>query len=658
MPEKKIKIEDQDAIIEHRVDEIMDPKLPDPPQKADAATGAPDVPEIDIFKDTGATSPETDESGVDSDIPRQEDKKSPQEISQETDEKIASDSSIDDSATDPIVDEIVSNESDELLKAQDAVIAKAFDSKPPTFKERIRGFFSSWWQNKTARYLTFAVVGIAIVATAVIPGSRYFVLNSAGVRAGASLTILDSTTDLPLKNVAVTASGVTKKTNQDGVVRMKGLKLGTQEMTIQQLGFAEVTRTVTLGLGSNPLGEIELKAVGTQFTFKLTDYLSGKPVANAEAASGDANAQSDDKGVVILTVGKIDKPRIDVVLTAGAYRSEKISVDTTSKQTTNVVMVNKRKEVFISKQSGKYDVYKIDIDGKNKQLLLAGVGTEREQLTLVPHATDDIVALVSSRDNKRNQEGYLLDTLTLIDINDGSKLTLEHSERIQIVDWIDDKLVYVKVKAGTSAGNAERHQLMSYDYDSTARQQLAAANYFTNIVSTKGTIYYASTLYSSPGQPFFAKVNPDNTGKQNILNANIWSIIRTDYDNLYLAGQNGWYSYALGSKEAKKMVQQPSGANESRFYLDAPDRKRAIWTESRDGKGVLLSYDADKKKDSTLASQSGLSYPLRWLDGRTVVYRVVNSQETASYAISLDGGSPRKITDVTNASGLGKWYSW
>ncbi|MDB5182096.1 MAG: hypothetical protein JWP13_859, partial [Candidatus Saccharibacteria bacterium] len=500
-------------------------------------------------------------------------------------------------------------------------------------------------------------LALAIVMAGVVPGSRYFVLNTTGVRAGASLSVLDSTTDLPLKNVSVTIGGQTVKTNQDGVARLKSLRLGQQQLTVRQLGFAKVTRNVTLGLGSNPLGEMELKAVGTQFVFKLTDYVSGKPVVNAEASSGDANAQSDEKGEIILTIGSIDSDKLDVNLTATGYRSEKVTIATTLETPTNVVMVTKRKEVFVSKQSGKYDVYKMDVDGKNKQLLLAGTGNERSQITLVPHATDEMVALVSSRDNKRNQDGYLLDTLSLIDVDDGSVLTLEHSERIQIVDWVKDRLVYVKVKAGTSAGNSERNQLMSYDYATTTRLQLAASNSFPDILSAKGTLYYVSANYYAGGQSQFVRVNPDNTGKQTLLSADVWNILRSGYDELQLTGSESWYSYRLGDSSAKKMSQAPANSNETRFYLDAPDGKRSLWTEQRDGKGVLLTYDASSKKDTTITAQSGLTYPLRWLDSRTVVYRIATQDESASYVVSLDGGSPKKITDLTNTTGLGRWYS-
>lgn len=718
--------------LEHHVDELLDPTLPDPvPVDLSKPTGAPDLPTIDIFaghddidadgiadkhakkpwkksakaeaaSDAGDQTGKLDASaGSDADgdgmvdaaesdagvgavepeeVPAKVDETivsaneppdvTSQELPKETEngitvgnataseEQLPGYPPIDEDAADEAVDEIVAKESDELLEIQDE--AAGLQAPPPAIKTprrrpSIKAFFGKWWSNKWARYGTLSLLLAGAATAGAMPASRYYLLNAGGVRVGASVTVLDSTTSLPLKNVSVTVGDKTGITNSDGVVRLKELKMGDQLLTVQQIGFAKVEHMVTLGLGSNPLGDTKLKATGIQYKFKLTDYLSDKPVQNAEINSGDANAQADDKGVVVLTLGKIEAPTLTVTITAGGYRSEKMVIDSMKSQLTNVSMVNSRKEVFISKQSGRFDLYKIDIDGKNKQLLLAGTGLERDQMTLVSHPTDGKAALVSSREDKRNGDGYLFDTLTIIDVDKGTTLSLDRSERVQIVDWIGDRLVYVKIKAGTSAGNPDRQQLISYNLANTNRQILASANNFADVVSARGVIYYAASNTFTGGKSYFGKVNPDTSGQVKLQDGEFWNIIRNSYDVFHLAGSSEWYSYKLGEVAAKKLDKAPSNPFETRFYLDAPDGKQALWTENRDGKGVLLAYDAASGKDRTLATQSGLTYPLRWLDGRTAVYRVVSPTESASYVVSLDGGMPRKITDVTNVGGLGRY---
>ncbi len=637
---KSIQIKDESDAVEQRVDTYMTSDSPVMKSSESIPEGAPVLPDGDAEEQI--TSVDTSKQDKVEDTAT-----TPAPVAAPSQNSLLEEA-------DPLVDDIISDESDALLAAEDKEIARAFSNDKPTFRERITGPVSSWWHNRPLRYGTFLVLFLSVVAVGLIPTSRYFVLNNAGVRSTASLTVMDRTTQLPLRNVIIQIGDKTAKTDKEGWVQLKEVKLGTQELSIERIGFSEIKRSITIGFGSNPLGEEQLRAVGAQYTFMLQDFLSGKPVSGAEASSGEATARSDKNGEIILTVGQVEEEKMEVSVSVKGYRTEKVTIDTATKQPTPLSMVTNRKNVYVSKQSGKYDVFKIDVDGKHKKLLLAGSGLETDRISLVQHAEEERAALVSSREDKRNNEGYLLQTLTLLDVDNGDTRIIEQSEGIQIVSWIKDRLVYVKVKAGTSAGNPERFQLMSYDYKTSSRIQLATANYFSDVVSARGMVYYASTNQYVVGQAQFVRIGPDNTGKQVLLNSDVWTIQRAGYDGFVLNGSTGWYSYGIGDASAKKLENPPQ--NQQKFYLDSASNKSALWTENRDGKGVLLAYDAETKKDVTLTTQSGLTYPLKWLNDKTIAYRVVTPAETADYVLSLNGGEPRKIVDVTNAAGYGRWF--
>jgi hypothetical protein len=70
----------------------------------------------------------------------------------------------------------------------------------------------------------------------------------------------------------------------------------------------------------------------------------------------------------------------------------------------------------------------------------------------------------------------------------------------------------------------------------------------------------------------------------------------------------------------------------------------------------LLTYDLEGNEDTQVFERSGLRTPIRWLNDRSVVFRVNTDQETADYAASLDGGEPKKIRDVTDTNGVEAWY--
>jgi hypothetical protein len=181
-----------------------------------------------------------------------------------------------DETTDKLVDSIIIRESDELLDrhSHGPVVMQPVHDRRGIFQRAFKG----WWHNRWARWGTVAVLLTACGLLGALPTSRYCALNSVGVRSGATLSITDQSTLQPLKNVSVQVGDRHARTNQDGVVKLSQVQLGVQPLTISQAGFATISRTVTLGWGSNPLGGFSLQPVGKQFRFKLLDYLSGKPV--------------------------------------------------------------------------------------------------------------------------------------------------------------------------------------------------------------------------------------------------------------------------------------------------------------------------------------------------------------------------------------------
>lgn len=524
-----------------------------------------------------------------------------------------------------------------------------------SFRDKLKHAIKAWWNNPKARYGTLAGLAVFILVIGVIPTTRYFVLNNVGVRASAKVVVLDESTQQPLKNVQVTLRNTTVKTDSDGVAKVEHLKLGPTQLVVNRVAFEKVERSVTLGLGSNPLGDVSIKPTGEQYTFIVTDFLSTQPINKAEASSGEATAAGDEKGEVRLTLEQLDEQNFEVTVKAEGYRDEILSINPTDQSIKQVQMVPARKHAYISKRSGKYDIYAANVDGKDETLLLSGSGFERDDIVLAPSSTASVVALVSTRDNVRNREGYLMSTIAVINTQSGEKVDLGQSERIQLVDWIGDRIVYVQVAAGASANNPNRQRLMSYDYKTGDKKELAASNYFNDVVTASGAIYYAPSDYQQTTPAAFYKINADGTARQTLLNKQTWNIFRIKYDQLNLSVGQDWYDYRLGSSQAGKISGPPADLK-NRLYRDSADKQSSLWVDGRDGKGVLLKYDVNTKQDKILRTQSGLSNPISWLSNNYVIYRIHTDQETADYVLNLDGGEPRKIKDVSHTSGLDQWY--
>lgn len=555
-----------------------------------------------------------------------------------------------DPETDKAVEEIMAADSDEVLEIEDAVKEAENEPDPkPSFGQHLKNI----WSKPGVRWAV-AITGILVVLSVIIvPVERYFVLNLVGVRSSSSLTVLDASTRQPLKNTTVRIGGVQATTDSEGNAKLYKVKLGKQDFIIEKRGFARIKKSLTVGWGSNPLGNFEITPTGTQYDFVITDYVSEKPLNKVELTSNEATALSDEKGHAKLTIEKPGDDDIMVEVKRDGYRTDTITLKPDAKDKQAVALVPARKHVFSSKRSGKLDLYSIYADGQQEKLLVPASGSERQaDVVIVPHPTDNLVAYVSTRGNQANSDGYLLSNLILVDSSSGEKTNIAASERFNILGWSGSRLVYVQITQGQSAPSPERYKLMSYDYKSSETKQLANANYFNDALLFAGQAYYAPNGGLQSDSTKFYRVNPDGSNNQAIFDQEVWQIIRVSYEELALSVQQQWFTYIKGTTSPVKRSAAPS-SQQTRTYVDSPDAKHSAWVDVRDGKGVLISYDLGTKTDKVIASISGLTYPIQWLDANTLVYRVITPKETADYVVSIDGGSPHKLADVTPTAGLG-----
>lgn len=655
MPNAKPKQPNDDVSdLEKKVDAMMAPNSPDVPEpeakvtpseapKPAAVAGVPEVPK-ELRKGLDAFSTETPDITSETDTPKEPVKpKSTEPKKAEESKDPAPNDAIESPATDEAVTDIVREESDKLLQTDDEEAETEAAIKPKPSRR-------TWWRSKKFIYTVLSVLLIAIVALAVWPTSRYMLMNTAGIRSKASIKVIDESTKLPLNNVHVKIGAAEAVTNEKGVAAFDMVRLGKQPLVIERVAFAEINKDIVVGWGSNPLGEIELRATGARYEIKVTDFVSKKSV-KAEATSGEAGAVSDKNGVIKLVVDGIDKQTVEISVQADGYRTEKLVVAANKKIATDVALVPSRPLVYVSKQSGKYDLYKVDVDGENKKVLLAGTGRENQDIKVALSPDGSKVAVVSTRGTKRDSTGTLLQTLTLVDVKTAESKTLDDASSITLIDWVESRLVYVSNYAGTLKESVQEQRLISYDTQESARTALATSTYFNAVASIGGYVYFAA-VNDDPNQVTgYQKVRVDGTGKQTILSLRVLAAVRTDYANFSLETPEGWYAYKIGNDEATKGANPPD-TYVSKQYIVSPTGSQSVWLDNRDGKGTVVLRNQATEKETALSATGGLAAPLRWLNSTTVAYRVSNLNETADYVKSTVSGEAHKVTNVTNTTGL------
>lgn len=537
---------------------------------------------------------------------------------------------IDSEQTDEAVDDIVRQEGDDLLENQDKSNAVA-QAKLKTKK--------SWWKRSKFWWTVVLLIFIAVGALTAVQSTRHNILNFLGVRVSASVIVLDNTTSQPLKNVTVSIGGTSVNTNSKGEAKLEKLEQGKQKLMIDRIAFSKVEKEVTLGWGSNPLGTYKLKPSGAQYTFIISDYLSGKPIKGAEVSSGKATAASDKDGKAVLTIGQTDESEVPVSVSASGYRTDEVPLKINTKDDVNVALVPGNKAVFAANEGGRFNVYSMYIDGQDRKVLLEGSGNESSDMALSVSTDGSQAVLVSTRENIKGEDGTLLESLTLINVKNGGNKVLDRGAKMELIDWIGTVLIYQMTVPGAADNSKDRQRLISYDYENDKRVALASANQFKTASSAQGDVYF-----SSDGE--LNSINPGGGDKKTVLSADVMHAYRTTYDTLILQASDGWYSLSLGSGDSTKMA--APGNTSNRVYVSDQTGDSSLWVDG----SVLKSYNLSSGKDSDIVSQSGLSYPVRWLTNTAAVFRVGG----ADYVVSTQGGDARKVVDVTGTTGVVQTY--
>jgi hypothetical protein len=258
--------------------------------------------------------------------------------------------------------------------------------------------------------------------------------------------------------------------------------------------------------------------------------------------------------------------------------------------------------------------------------------------------------MTSTRENLRNKQGYLLTTVSIVDLSDDTVRNIAQSEQVQIIGWSGDTLIYVQIASGASASNPKRQRLVSFNHKSEEKIELASSNNFNDVLLVGSKVYYAQ----SNTNPGFYMQNIDSKNRTLLLDKETWNIFRTDFNILDISTGDEWYQLKIGDSAVRKQSNQPV-SQKSRIYSDSNDDEHSIWVDERDGKGTLVLYDKKNQKEKVLVAQAGVENPVRWLSNNTIIYRIRTQQESADYVLNIDGGASKKIRDVTATYGVDRW---
>lgn len=527
-------------------------------------------------------------------------------------------------------------------------------------------------KKKLAIPLTAASIIILIL---VIPVTRYAVLGLA-LKKDVNVTITDSQTNIPVSGVEINARGQSAKTDAQGRALLKGIRVGRAKLTAAKKYYSDLSSDITVPvLKSGNVTELKLAATGRQVPVQVINKITGKGLADATVKASDTEVQTDKNGAATLVV-PADQSVLSGTVSAKGYNEQKVEIKVSqSAIKENTFSLSPAGKIYVlSKKSGKIDVIKTDLDGTNRQTVLAGTGKEEDTNTVLLASRDwKFLALLSRRDSDKAKL-YLIDTsndkLTEIDSGDAT---------FNPVGWHDHYFVYKLSRNNIAYWQARQEALKTYNTDNmqliTADETSAdgsgdndyATERLGNVYILRDKLvyskrwdasYYGAYRLSGKRTAIYS-VKTNGTGKQVIKDFDASSrpyitdiLFKPDeiYYGVNANSNTTYYQYENGRFEETKEFGEDSFYNFYPTYLVSPGGHKTFWYEPRDGKNSLFVGTAEGGSADEIASLSEY-IPYGWY---TDEYLLVSKESSELFILPKEGSGDKdqvlKITDYHKPS--------
>lgn len=552
---------------------------------------------------------------------------------------------------------------------------------------KLNRFILGYWRNKawTLPLTLLAIIGLLLV----VPVTRYPIIGHF-YKQQISFVILDAQTHQPVSTAAVAISGQGGGVfvNSKGKVTTE-VPVGQNTFTITKRYYQTKSVHFLVPLRKPAPITIYLTATGRQVPVHVINKISGQPLANAVVSAVGTSAQTDNQGnaTIVLPANKSSISGSIKVL-QGNYNADTVTIKVTTKPgNANTFSVTPAGRVyFLSNLSGNIDVVSTNLDGSDRQTVLAGTGNEDPNNTVLLASRDwKYLALLSRRSSGQYPRLYLINT------GNNQLMTIDSTvASYSLVGWDGHDFIYDEAPVNVQNWQSGQNVLKSYDADTgktvTLDQSAASGDsvayaaqdfgYNDTYITPSGSVVYIKEWYDggaglSGKQDQFVNINPDGTSRQVMKSISVpddgsyQSIGSVAYnpDEIYyqVSNESGntYYAYENGSvTQSNTVSDQTYQSYQENYptYLQSPSGNQMFWAEQRDGKNSLFIGDQDGNNSNQIASLSDYT-AYGWY---TNSYLLVEKGGSELYIMPVGGGSALPISDYykppQNFNGYGGGY--
>jgi hypothetical protein len=543
------------------------------------------------------------------------------------------------------------------------------DVQPQHKPNVVKRFFKGYWRHKKwTLLLTLLVIAGALFA---VPWSRYFILGKI-VEKPYAIELTDSKTNAPISGVSLSIEGNKAVTDAKGKATLHA-KVGKHNLTIDKKYYNTYTKSVFVGLAAQKTSEqIQLVATGRQVPITVINKITGKPLADAtlKAVGTQVKTDKDGKAVIVLPA---DQPTLAGTLTYKGYNDAKVTIQVTelAVKENSFQLTPSGKLYFLSKQSGKIDLVKTDLDGSNRETVVAGTGKEEDGNTVLLASRDwKYLALQSKRDSSPAKL-YLVDTGT-------DKMTVmdEGDATFGLAGWTNHTFAYSVTRNSVKSWqpnhqavktyDAEKKQLLTVDQSdaegdaNSSKQQYFESFYLLHdklVYITRWSAYttnYYNPVSLTDKSNSIREITVGTTTKKDVKTFPtdqyyIQRVLPYKTDEIYFDffsqadNKEQYFEYSKGAVGQLSASDQDKISNDTVYptYLISPQDDKSFWSEQRDGVDTFFVGDDEGNNGKQVASLQEYQV-YGWY---TNDYLLVSKKGSELYILPAAGGTPFKVAD-------------
>lgn len=538
---------------------------------------------------------------------------------------------------------------------------------------------TTWWKRRKI-LIPAGIIALLIVLFAV-PLTRYAMLGWVWHK-DVVVTVLDSRTGNGLKAATVAIGSSSAETDAAGIATVKSVPLGNHDIAVQKTNYKKTVQATTVDIFSSDKQQVKLAATGTVVSLVVTDKVSGVGVADADVKSGEASVGKTNKDGAVELVMPVSKKQLPITVTAPSYN---VLTSEVTEKTSKLSLTPTGNLYFLSKQSGKLDVVKTNIDGADRKIVVPGTGSEDDGATSLIVSSDWKYAVLKAKRASNKVAGLYLVTTT----NDTYTVFDDANVDFTPVGWSGHFFLY-KTTRSSEQWRAGSMQLKSFNAETgksivldqnesdpgstsmNAAYELPGAAYIVDgrVVYTKSWTMYGSTPLSNEGkQASIRSVKPDGSDKKLIKSFPVATVSyvqsrlhRPQGVYFQVASQDNpqKYSYSelVGSSYRENATLTADFSTNYPIYNLSPNGEATLWSEERDGKHALFFGDKNADNKQELAAKSDFK-AYGWLTDTMILLQKNDSELYVTTKDQLKkGNDPVKVSNYHRVTGVLSGYGY